>query len=53
MAKKGKKAIVVNVNTGRSKKQKTKSKSTQAEVTAIGRVLLPSEVSELGLLASI
>lgn len=39
MAKKGKKAIVVNVNTGRSKKQKTKSKSTQAEVTAIGRVL--------------
>lgn len=39
MAKKGKKAIVVNVSTGRARKQKTKSKTTQAEVTAMGRVL--------------
>jgi hypothetical protein len=39
MGRKGKKEIVVNVNTGKSKRQRRKDRVKQSEVTALGRAL--------------
>jgi len=39
MGRKGKKEIVVNVNTGKSKRQRRRERVKQAEVTALGRAL--------------